>query len=193
LLTTIIVLAVVVAFIITFHGIIKGPVRPQVAAWIGWLFADIVTLYSSYRLGGVGDPTFILVLPYMVGAVSVLILALFLKKGKGGTTPFDWSCILLCILGSIASGYYGKSDLGIVSGTTALLVSGIPNIDSAWKRPEEEPIHLWWLFLLAATLTLINNTSLKQWHGWLFPAFDSAYVLTILYCYYFSPHKIKSD
>jgi hypothetical protein len=168
-----------IAFSLSIKAILGGEFVPQRATWAGWALIDVVLAYSSYKLGGVSDPTFVLGVTYLVGAAIVFLLSL--KWGKGGTSPFDISCFLLAAIGGVASYTYGMSSFGLVISVAALWLAGAPNLVSAYVNPQEESLTLWWLILLAIVLSIVRVTHWERWQNYLFPVSDFAYTVSLLF------------
>lgn len=180
---------VATAFALSTRSILKRHYVPQRATWAGWLLVDIVLAYSSYRHGGLLDPTFVLGSTYLAGTALVCFLSI--KYGKGGNTIFDLACFVLAAVGGIASFFYGQTGTGIVLASGALWVSAIPNLKCAWEKPGEESVILWWLFLAAAIITLLQVKTWLDWPSWLFPASDTAFVSVMLSIIYVASSRAK--
>ncbi len=184
-----IVVVVAVAFGISICSILKGSYVPQRATWFGWLIVDMVLSYSSYQFGGWRDPTFIIAVPYMIGAFIVLVLSF--KYGKGGHSLFDRLCFLMGASGGILSYFFGQSGIAIILASSALWVSAIPNFAAAWEKPHEEEPILWWLFLLATDYSLFRVDDWHKWESWLFPASDMIFMFAMLGTIYLAHWRIR--
>ncbi len=183
-------IAVVAAgFCLSVRSILRGQYEPQRATWLGWLVMDLVLVYSSYQIGGLFDPTFVLGSIYTAGALIVFLLSI--KYGQGGTSPFDIACLVLGITGAITSYFFGQTGTAIVLMCFALWVSALPNLKAAWKKPQKEYTLLWWLFVFGADYSILQVTNWHKWESWLFPAVDIIFMFAMLGTIYLAHWRIR--
>jgi hypothetical protein len=97
---------------------------------------------------------------------ALIVFLLSIRRGMGGTSLFDWACLVVAICGVIAWQLTGNAYLGIWLSIAANLVAYLPVFLKTWRFPDTESHWVYTLSILAALLGLlafpISNDSIFQ-------------------------------
>jgi hypothetical protein len=86
---------------------------------------------------------------------AVAFFALSLKSGMGGSSVFDWICLVVAMAGVAVWQITDNPILGIWFAITADLVAYLPAYAKTWRHPNTESPWLYLLSSIASFLSLI--------------------------------------
>lgn len=143
------------AFIPYVILILDGRVRPNRATWIIWTILGFLIL-ASYRSVG-ADAIWVAV----AGAIGPLvILALSVRYGEGGTAPLDLACLAGTGMGIVAWYLTSNPFVGLVIFLASDWFGSIPTIVKTWREPESESLVAWGLWWLGSVFQFL---ALSDW------------------------------
>jgi hypothetical protein len=149
------------------RDVLRGSTRPHRGTWLIWCLLSVIVL-ASQRADG-GRWSLLLVVAQCVG--TVIILALAIRRGVGGTARTDLA--LLAVAGAGVAGWYLAGDptiatAGVVVADTAAVLMMLPK---TYRDPHSETLSAYWLsttsVLFAAASVGSLNVSLLLYPGYL--------------------------
>lgn len=154
---------VVIAPITYIVSIIKGKTKPH--RMTRFILTFVLTLNLVSILAAHGNLGAIsLAFVFFLQAIVIFILSLW--HGMGGSSIFDWVCLLIASVGIIGWKLTGNPLLGVYFAIIADFSGFLPAFIKTWKYPHTESHWFYSLGAIGALLTLIaygiNLASLFQ-------------------------------
>jgi hypothetical protein len=144
----------VVAVSVLLHyawNVIRGKAAAaSVASWLMWTILDMILLATTWQAG---KPVW-LPLGWTIGA-SLITISL-LKRGQWvwqRTETLSAICAFIAAIVWLTQG----AVLGIVAGTLAMNLAGIPMLIEMMVKPIRATFHVWFVTCIACVLTLIAS------------------------------------
>ena len=135
-----------------------GKVKQNIFSWVLWGALDAVASATIIVQKG----NFLLPLVYAVGS---LLTVFFLVKAdnKARWTWFE-TLVATLVVASMVIWYLSGDKVATVASTMAMLISGIPQLVDAWKKPHEMPFLAYCSYFVANCLTTAGgaNWSIKE-------------------------------
>ncbi len=132
------------------YQVIRGKAgASSVASWLMWTILDIILLITTWQAG---KPVW-LPLGWTIGA-SLITISL-LRDGKWvwrKTETLSALCALVATVIWLTQGAIA----GIVAGTFALNIAGIPILLDMINKPIPETFHVWFITCIACVITLFG-------------------------------------
>ncbi|MDB5194153.1 MAG: hypothetical protein JWN50_167 [Parcubacteria group bacterium] len=125
--------------------------NPARASWFSWIFI-LGGIATAMIAGGSGN-TAILPACYCVGTTFIWILSL--KRGVGGWTKTDCTCMGLVLASMIGWILTGSPVVSVFLNILADLAAGGPTFLKLWKDPRSESRIGWSIFALAAACDIL--------------------------------------
>ena len=86
-------------------------------------------------------------------ASAIVFFALSLKSGMGGSSFFDWTCLVIALAGVVAWQVAANPIVGLWFALLAYFVAYIPAFIKTWKHPHTESP---WLYILSAAASFLS-------------------------------------
>lgn len=140
------------AYIFIFVGIWKAQGEGQsLISWLLWLVLDIVLFIPTWQEGG--KSAFMLV-PSMIGSVSISILLLIFKRFEFKLT--EWLSLILTIA-SVSVWYFSKNNSVVITfAVVSQVVAGWPLTKKSWENPKPGWTTIGYLtFIISCALSLL--------------------------------------
>src|SRR5688572_19544990 len=113
-------------------SIARGRSRPHRLTRLALMAALLLTFASAIAAdANLGT----IVLTAIMAAHGVVIFALSLWRGMGGTSVFDWLCFSMAIAGLVAWQLSGNALIGMWIAIFADVMAFIPAYVKTWKHP----------------------------------------------------------
>ncbi|MFA6280316.1 MAG: hypothetical protein WC612_05950 [Bdellovibrionales bacterium] len=129
-------LANIMSMVLYLRGMVKGDARPSRVTNFAWALEGGIALAASWSDGVRWG-----LLPVMVafvGPFSVLCLSYSLKQAAWKTSPFDFVCGVLAVIGLILWKVTGNPNLAILFSIFAGTTAAFPTIIKSWRHPDTE-------------------------------------------------------
>lgn len=174
----------ILSAVFTFAGLIpyfmsihKREIYPHKLSWLGWAFITFVGGIAMLADGGTWSV--LILFGNSLSCALVVLYSIYKKVGVWSTTPFDYVCFSLGILGIILWQTFNIPILAIICAIIADLSFGIPTIIKTYKNPKSEIYLAWLACSIAGLLSLFatQNLSLSQF---LYPLYLFVYDTTVL-------------
>lgn len=166
------------AGIIYCASIIRGRTKPHRTT----RFVVLVVLTLSFvsilaAHGNLGATIYSGIL--FVSAIAFLILSI--QAGMGGSSVFDWVCLVIALAGIAAWQIAANPILGIWFAVMADLVAYLPAFRKTWAHPHTESP---WLYALSASASFLSLMAYKISAVSVFQIFTILCSLAMLVCIY---------
>lgn len=122
----------------------------NMASWLMWFVMDVVIMINTII---VKEP-YLLALGFTIGAGSVFLV--HLKKGTWKWTGVETFSVAAATTAFLAGQVFG-GNFGIVIGTTAMVLAGMPALLDLHKRPERTALPVFAYSSVAGFLTLLGT------------------------------------
>jgi hypothetical protein len=137
-----------------FYGIWKSSIKEQnFSTWLLWGMLDCITTFTIILQHG----NYALCAVYTICSFSIAIL-LFIKK------EIKWELVDSLTAGAVVVclgvWIYLGNEATTITGTTAVIISGLPLAVTTFKYPHLAPTKVYFLFCVASILSLI---AAKDW------------------------------
>lgn len=133
-------------------SIARGRSRPHRLTRLALMVALLLTFASAIAADANWGT---LVLTGIMAAHGVVIFAMSLWRGMGGTSIFDWFCFGLAIAGLIGWQISGNALVGMWFAIFADIMAFIPAYVKTWKHPHTEGHWFYTLAIIGAFLSLV--------------------------------------
>ena len=131
----------------------KKKIEQNVATWILWTALDLIAAITIYK----NDGNFVLVTAYVAGGtVTSCCILRSCKISWTWVETLSTGLVAICL---VVWSIYGSMATVIVS-SIAVVIATIPQVVSAWKKPEDNPFLIYIGYIIANTLSLIGG---KEW------------------------------
>lgn len=191
--TSLVVIATLLSVVGTVDyilSIVRGTTRPHRTTRIVLLIVSIVNLVGSIAAhAGLG----IMALAVLFFLRSLVLAALSVKKGMGGTSRLDITCGVVAVLGVVAWQISGNGIWALVFAILADAIAYVPAVVKTWKLPRSEAPLLYWLEGVAALLAIIHDGMHLSVIFQAYIILSCAAMLTCIYRPTFGKEKIKLD
>jgi hypothetical protein len=124
-----------------------------------------------------------------VSAIAFLFLSFRQGSGMGGTSVFDWVCLVVALAGVAAWQVAGNPILGVWFAVLADLVAYLPAYAKTWRHPHTESP---WLYSLSASASFIGLIDYKISAVSVFQIFTVLCSLGMLACIYHKGPPLKA-
>jgi hypothetical protein len=124
-----------------------------------------------------------------VSAIAFLGLSLRAGSGMGGTSVFDWVCLVVALAGVVAWQVSDNPILGIWFALLADLIAYLPAYVKTWRYPHTETP---WLYALSALASFLSLVAYKISAVSIFQVFMIIYSLIMLVCIYHAGPPLKA-
>lgn len=94
----------------------------------------------------------------IIATYGAVFFFLSLKHGMGGSTFFDWTCLLIAVVGIAGWQLTGNAVLGIYLAAAADFVAYLPAFVKTWKHPHTESP---WLYIDSGLGSLLSLAAYK--------------------------------
>lgn len=152
ILLTLSTIMVVLSPITYIVSIIQGKSKPH--KMTRFILAFVLTLNFVSVLAAHGN-TGAKIYAGIVFAQGIIIFALSMWRGMGGSTIFDYACLVIAAIGVVGWKVTGNPIIGIWFATLADLAAYLPAFVKTWKHPHTESPWYYVIGGLAAFLSLI--------------------------------------
>lgn len=136
------------------YSIVKGQTRPHRTTRFVLL---VITLLSTAALWRGSAAAFILALTSMIQALGLFLLSI--KKGMGGWSKVDISCLIIAMIGVVFWQLSGQPLVGLLASIIADTTGMIPAIIKTYKHPHTEQWQFFGIDTIAGTLSLLALSS----------------------------------
>lgn len=151
-----------------------GTVKPKVTSWSLWAAVSLLAFIAQWKAPG-DTPDQAWMMLFLAGGMGlVVIAALFKNSFEVGADKFDWGCTLLAI-GAMVGLWVNNPALALGFAILAELAAGAPTIINAWQKPENEHGLTYFVFLVAAIITLLTVPR-GEWTAFIVVAFPLYFV-----------------
>ncbi len=124
-----------------------------------------------------------------VSAIAFLVLSLIHGFGIGGTSIFDWVCLVVALAGVAAWQIAGNPVVAIWFALLADFVAYLPAYVKTWHHPNTESP---WLYALSALASFLSLVAYKISAVSVFQIFMIVYSLIMLVCIYHEGPPLKT-
>lgn len=173
------------SFVPYILAILRGETTPNRATWLIWTVVGIM-LGLSYHASGAAHTVWFAV-SYVVGPFIVLILSI--KRGEGGWTKLDRSCLLTAGASAFLWWLSGSALFALCMNLVADAMGALPTVLKAYHRPESENRTAWTIGFIA---TVINLRAVEDWGSFsiaAYPVYMFLAVGAIAALLWFRPRK----
>ncbi len=118
------------------------------------------------------------------GITCLFALAYFvmsIKRGMGGSSAFDWTCLILALLGIVAWQITNNPMLGIYFAVAADFIAYLPAFVKTWYHPHTESP---WLYICSFWATLVGLAAYDIGPDSAFQIFGLVCCIAMLICIY---------
>ena len=124
-----------------------------------------------------------------VSAIAFLVLSFRPGSGMGGTSVFDWICLVVALAGVAAWQIANNPILGVWFAILADLVAYLPAYLKTWRHPHTESP---WLYGLSASASFLSLIAYKISAVSAFQIFTIICSLAMLVCIYHTGPPLKA-
>lgn len=132
----------------------SGSVKQNLLTWILWGCIDWLIGIEIFFEGG----NFLLAITYAFGSFSTTVF-IFKAKHENIWTKFE-SIVVFLVFISMVMWYLSGGKWAIVASTTAMVISGIPQLVDAYKKPHDMPLLAYLAYLAANCFSVVGA---KEW------------------------------
>lgn len=159
-------------------------VEQNIASWVLWGLLDVIALVGILSDKG----NYLLVATYTLGAV-ITSTCILLSPSKIQWTWVETLSVVLVITCLILWKNFG-STLAIISSSAAVFVASIPQMVSAWKKPDKKSGLIYAGYSLANILSVIGG---KNWSAEerCYPSFAAVACLIVTF-FYFRTDRVQT-
>jgi hypothetical protein len=144
-------------FVPYIRSILFGHTKPHVISWVIWAIGT-VTVFLAQLAGGAGIGAWPIGLSgLLTGYVAVLS---WLKRSDLSVVPFDWACLLTCLLAIPLWAVTSDPLWAVLILTGVDLIGFGPTIRKAHQKPHEDRI---WFYLVGALRNGLVVAALAQY------------------------------
>jgi hypothetical protein len=138
------------------RAVLAHGARPNRATWLVYGVAGACVLASSFAAGG--SWSLLVGAAYVIGPIA--ILAVSLRRGVGGWSPLDRTCLALAALGLGLWWFSGDPRVAVWLHTGVDAIGTVPSYAKAWRDPRGEPTAPWCCY---AASSLVNLAAIEHW------------------------------
>ena len=110
-------------------------------------------------------------------------------RGMGGSSPFDWACLIIASAGIVCWQITGNPVLGIWFAVLADFVAYLPAFVKTWRHPSTESP---WLYILSLFAALLSMAAYKIGPESAFQFLTILCCVVMLPCIYHNGKPVKS-
>ena len=162
----------ILAYFPLWKQIRSGRARQNLLTWVLWCCLDGVVVATLIAQ----KVNVSLAAAYTVGSG---ITAVFIAKA-GNKSSWTWfeTMVLGLVFASMVIWYFSGSKMATIAGTTAMLIAGVPQLIDTWKKPQESPSLINFVYFVANCLATAGG---KSWavEERFYPASAAAFCLLI--------------
>jgi hypothetical protein len=167
-------------------SILRGNTKPERATYLIWFIIDAMTISSYIAVGA--RTTIWAGVAFTIS--KVIILGLSIKRGMGGFSKFDITCLFLALVGIIIWVSTKNALLTLYFGTLVILIGYLPTIKKAYFLPRTENKLSWLMCTFASILNLFALTTLMPSIS-LLPISGAAADIVVVYLLLFPASRAK--
>lgn len=160
----------IVAYVPYLRDTWSGKTRPNRATWWIYTVVGLVATSGSFAVGARESLT----VPLVYATASLAVALVAIKRGEGGFTLLDRSCLATAAVSIVLWIATGDPVLAVLLNCVADLAGSLPTMVKAWREPARENRWGWILFLTANSLNLLL---ISDWNAWV-----SLYPVTLWFC-----------
>lgn len=150
------ILAVIQA-ILYVVSILRGKTRPARASYAIWSVVQVISV-ASYIASGATDTKWV---PIVLTISAITIFVLSIKRGMGGLTKLDISCLIIAAVAIILWLTTNSPEIAVYTSLMASTVAYIPIVKKSYLFPDTENTLSWTLYATAVLLNVCALTSLN--------------------------------
>lgn len=140
------------AYIPLTIGILRNTARQSFAAFFLWGLLDTIAMMSAILQKG----NFWLAASNVAGAFSIACLLLYKRQFEWSRTETITSVlVIVCLMVWRSAGNTGA----IIASSVAVVIAGIPQMVHTRRRPEDTPMTVYFIWLVANLLSLFAGKS----------------------------------
>ncbi len=159
-------------------SIARGRTKPHRTTRFVLLIVVALNFVSVLAAGGnPGAALYAGIVCFFALAYSVMSIG----RGMGGSSVFDWVCLILSLIGIVAWQVTDQPVLGIYFAVTADFIAYLPAFVKTWRHPNTESP---WLYICSFGATLVGLAAYNIGHDSAFQAFGLVCCIAMLICIY---------
>ncbi len=174
------------AFIPYILAILRGKTTPNRATWLIWTVVSTISLLS-YNAGGAVNTIWY---PISDAVAPFIILILSIRRGEGGWTKLDCSCLVIAGIGVFFWWFLQSATIALCFSLIADAMGAIPTIVKAYRRPASEDRIAWTMTFIAIVVNLAAVENWSSFSIWIYPIYMFISMGTITALLWISPRKI---
>ena len=136
-------------------SIIKGPTRPNVVSWSGWMMLAGIATAIQFAEGA----SWSIIIPLITTISCAIIAAIAVRLGYARFTKLDLACFALGILATEFWLLAHQPLLSLLLLMIADSIFTIPTVVKTYRDPFSEPAWLWFLYVVGASIGIGASTS----------------------------------
>lgn len=150
----------VVGYIPYIRDTLRGVTRPNRASWLIFAAVGWAGSLSSWAAGARGS----LAVPLTYAVLSLIVVGLSIRRGEGGWSRLDRSCLAISALSLVVWWWSGEPLIAVAMNALADAAGTVPTVVKAWRDPARENGRAWLFFCAAAVvdLCLVSEPTLAQ-------------------------------
>jgi len=117
-------------------AIVRGDTRPNRVTWFIWMLAPFIAVFAQLA-EGVGLSTLIVFMGG-VGPLIILISSFTNQNAYWQTTPFDWVCGALALIGLVGWWLTKDGDIAIFFSIATDFCAALPTVRKSYIHPQSE-------------------------------------------------------
>jgi len=131
----------------------SGKAKQNLLTWALWGVLDAVVAATIIVQKG----NFLLPVVYTIG--STLTVYFILKAGNKAAWTWFETMVASLTIASMVIWYFSGGKVATVASTTAMLIAGIPQLNDAWKKPQDMPFLAYISYSIANCLSTAGGKS----------------------------------
>lgn len=139
-----------VAFVPYIHSTWRRRTRPNRATWWIWTLVGFL-LAGSYYASGARHTVWVAV-SFALGPLVIAVLSL--KRGEGGWTRLDRTCLLGALVSLLLWWFSHSPLIALLFNLIIDMLGAIPTVRKSYLEPQGESLVAWILFLVGNGLNL---------------------------------------
>ncbi len=112
---------------------------------------------------------------------AVACFVMSIGRGMGGSSAFDWACLIVALIGIVAWQVTDRPVLGIYFAVAADFIAYLPAFVKTWKYPHTESP---WLYIFSFLATLVGLAAYNIGSDSAFQVFGLVCCIAMLICIY---------